>query len=101
MVVPEHMAEVVGRSLAETDIDFTDARRFAGLGDQVTLLQPADTKGLEFDAVVVVEPSEIYGLGDSGPRLLYVVLTRAVQELFVVHAEPLPAILTPDDDLAA
>ena len=44
-------------------------------------------KGLEFDGVVVVEPDEILGDTPRGARLLYVAMTRAVQELaFVTHA---------------
>ncbi|MGH9135843.1 MAG: HelD family protein [Acidimicrobiales bacterium] len=59
----------------------------------VTLLVPDEAKGLEFDAVVVVEPAAIVeSTGDParGSRLLYVALTRAVQELVVVHSRPLP-----------
>ena len=50
-------------------------------------------KGLEFDRVVVVEPGAISDAEPdrrTGLRRLYVVLTRAVSELTVVHAEPLP-----------
>jgi DNA helicase IV len=60
----------------------------------VTVLAPPDAKGLEFDAVVVVEPAAIAGGTAQGLRLLYVALTRAVQELFVVHAAPLPPALS-------
>jgi DNA helicase IV len=56
-----------------------------------TVLAPPEAKGLEFDAVVVVEPAEVAGSTARGLRLLYVALTRAVQELVVVHARPLPA----------
>ncbi len=66
----------------------------AGRAD-VTVLDPPDAKGLEFDAVVVVEPAAIAGDTPRGLRLLYVALTRAVQELVVVHARPLPAGLRP------
>ncbi|WP_166021134.1 HelD family protein [Streptomyces chilikensis] len=55
---------------------------------RVVLVDPRGAKGLEFDSVVVVEPSG-FGLSD-----LYVALTRATQRLAVVHAEPLPAALT-------
>jgi DNA helicase IV len=55
-----------------------------------TVLEPTDVKGLEFDAVVVVEPAAIAAGTPRGQRLLYVALTRAVQELVVVHADPLP-----------
>jgi DNA helicase IV len=65
----------------------------APLDGTVTLLDPPEAKGLEFDAVVVVEPALIAGDTARGLRLLYVALTRAVQELVVVHAEPLPAPL--------
>ena len=59
----------------------------------ITLLDPPDAKGLEFDAVVVVEPAIIAGDTARGLRLLYVALTRAVQELVVVHADLLPRAL--------
>ncbi|MDH6224894.1 DNA helicase IV [Streptomyces sp. MJP52] len=54
---------------------------------RVVLVDPRGAKGLEFDSVVVVEPSG-FGLSD-----LYVALTRATQRLAVVHGEPLPAAL--------
>ncbi|GAA5168029.1 HelD family protein [Ornithinimicrobium tianjinense] len=53
-------------------------------------------KGLEFDQVVVVEPASIAAAEPderTGLRRLYVVLTRAVTGLTVVHADPLPAPL--------
>jgi DNA helicase IV len=59
-----------------------------------TVLVPPDAKGLEFDAVVVAEPAAIAGGTAEGLRLLYVALTRAVQELVVVHARPLPSALS-------
>ena len=53
-------------------------------------LTPGAAKGLEFDAVVVVEPAAILAAGVAD---LYVALTRATQRLGIVHAEPLPAAL--------
>ena len=47
-------------------------------------------KGLEFDAVVVAEPAAIVDAEARGRNRLYVVLTRAVSTLHVVHARPLP-----------
>jgi DNA helicase IV len=60
-----------------------------------TVVAPDEAKGLEFDAVVVVEPAAIGSSLDeaSNLRLLYVALTRAVQELVVLHTAPLPAAL--------
>ncbi|MFF6997403.1 HelD family protein [Streptomyces sp. NPDC008313] len=51
----------------------------------VVLLDPRQAKGLEFDAVLVVEP------GSFGTSDLYVALTRATQSLGVLHTGTLPA----------
>ncbi|MEQ7127138.1 UvrD-helicase domain-containing protein [Actinopolymorpha sp. B11F2] len=50
-------------------------------------------KGLEFDTVVVAEPSRIVEAEPRGLHRLYVVLTRAVTSLHVIHATPLPSAL--------
>lgn len=41
----------------------------------------SETKGLEFDAVLVVEPERILADGPRGAAELYVALTRATQRL--------------------
>ena len=50
-------------------------------------------KGLEFDAVVVVDPAAIAAAEPRGLHRLYVVLTRAVSTLVVLHRDDLPAQL--------
>ena len=55
---------------------------------------PSQTKGLEFDAVLVVEPERIIADGPRGAAELYVALTRATQRLGVLHQGPLPYALT-------
>jgi DNA helicase IV len=50
-------------------------------------------KGLEFDAVVLVEPVTIATRAPHGVRLLFVALTRAVQHLTIAHSRPLPHVL--------
>jgi DNA helicase IV len=59
----------------------------------LVVLSARFAKGLEFDAVVVVEPAEIVASDTHGVRLLFVALTRAVQHLALAHAEPLPDVL--------
>ncbi|MEV4238307.1 MULTISPECIES: RNA polymerase recycling motor ATPase HelR [unclassified Nocardia] len=54
----------------------------------------SETKGLEFDAVLVVEPERILAEGPRGAAELYVALTRATQRLGVLHQGPLPQALT-------
>jgi DNA helicase IV len=91
VIVPPDRAEAIGAALDGASVTFGTGAR-GGLGGVVTLLEPPEAKGLEFDAVVVVEPSKVYG-DDRGGRLLYIALTRAVQELAIVHAAPLPSAL--------
>jgi DNA helicase IV len=50
-------------------------------------------KGLEFDAVVVLDPAAIVAAEPRGLHRLYVVLTRAVSALVVLHRGDLPAPL--------
>jgi DNA helicase IV len=54
----------------------------------------SETKGLEFDAVLVVEPARILADGPRGAAELYVALTRATQRLGVLHRDPLPRELS-------
>ncbi|HEY8534575.1 MAG TPA: ATP-binding domain-containing protein [Micromonospora sp.] len=56
---------------------------------EVTVAHPNVARGLEFDAVIVVEPADFpQNLGRHG--LLYTALTRANRELVVLHTKPLP-----------
>lgn len=67
-----------------------------GVGRPVTVVGSEAAKGLEFDAVVVVEPSAIVAERAeraAGLRLLYVALTRPTQHLSVVSSTALPAAL--------
>jgi DNA helicase IV len=66
---------------------------------EVPLFGPESVKGLEFDGVIVVNPHDILSeatdmdVTERGARLLYVAMTRAVQELhFVTDADPPPVL---------
>ena len=73
--------------------DFADAIH-ATLGAGINLLDLHVAKGLEFDAIVVVEPAAILReRPDGGVGGLYTALTRATRALSIVHAEPLPDAL--------
>jgi superfamily I DNA/RNA helicase len=57
-------------------------------------------KGLEFDAVIVVEPAEILAARPDGGRGgLYTALTRSTRALAIVHAAELPVPLADAADL--
>ncbi|MBD0323672.1 MAG: ATP-binding domain-containing protein, partial [Aldersonia sp.] len=60
---------------------------------QVSVTTVHDAKGLEFDAVFIVEPERILAESPRGMNDLYVALTRATQRLGVLHSTPLPEVL--------
>lgn len=62
--------------------------------ERVTVVPASLAKGLEYDHVIVVEPAAIVAAEPRGLHRLYVVLTRAVSRLSVLHNEPLPDALT-------
>lgn len=61
------------------------------LDREVAVLTVEDAKGLEFDAVVLVEPGAILAAGPRGAGDLYVAMTRPTRRLHTVHHLPLPA----------
>ena len=54
---------------------------------RVRVLDPLSTKGLEWDATVVVDPDEIVRESPGGIRTLYVVLTRAAHRMSVLRSQ--------------
>ncbi|MEY9992382.1 DNA helicase IV [Streptomyces sp. V4I8] len=89
----------VGVVAADGDVDqVTEALRAAGIeaggadqtGERVTVVPASVVKGLEYDHVVAVEPAAIVEAEERGLHRLYVVVTRAVAGLEVVHGRPLP-----------
>ncbi|MYU04768.1 AAA family ATPase [Streptomyces sp. SID8366] len=60
------------------------------LGARLALVPASVAKGLEYDHVIAVEPAAVTEAEERGAHRLYVVLTRAVSRLDVVHGRPLP-----------
>jgi len=106
-----HVAVVTSTRTAATELTATLTRELAGSGitirqghnqrfafePGVTVTNAAQIKGLEFDAVLVVQPDEsAYPCrGDDGRRRLYTVLTRAKTELVLVVIGQPTALLDP------
>lgn len=65
----------------------------SALDSPAVLMTAAQSKGLEFDAVLVVEPTAILAAHTRGVNDLYVAITRATKTLGVIHSEELPAML--------
>jgi DNA helicase IV len=74
--------------------ELTDDGEEAG---RVAVVPATLAKGLEFDAVVVVDPAAIVAAEPRGLHRLYVVLTRAVSTLVVLHRGDLPVPLVEGD----
>ncbi|TCC28511.1 HelD family protein [Kribbella sindirgiensis] len=75
----------------------SDALKAAGIetsaadGDGRVAVVPASlAKGLEYDHVIALEPAEIVAAETRGLNRLYVVLTRAVSRLDILHSRDLP-----------
>lgn len=56
--------------------------------ERLKVVGSLDSKGLEYDAVVLVEPGELITESTTGRRVLYVALTRATQRLVVLASDP-------------
>lgn len=68
------------------------------LSSAINLVTPEDAKGLEFDAVIVVDPALILEM-PHGERMLYIALTRTTTHLDVVYPSgSLPAVLGGGDE---
>ncbi|MGI8946486.1 MAG: HelD family protein [Ornithinimicrobium sp.] len=61
------------------------ARVVGGYADRVVLADPLSSKGLEYDATVVLDPEEIVRESPGGARMLYVALTRAAHRMTVLR----------------
>jgi DNA helicase IV len=91
VIVPDVRASATlellqGTGIAAEELD-------ADADPRVSVVPASQAKGLEFDSVVLLEPAEIVAAEPSRPaglRRLYVVLTRAVSHLVVLHDAPLP-----------
>jgi len=92
VLAPTSLVGELALALDDAGYHAIDPRR-DGLGSPLSLLPVDLANGLEFDAVVVVEPSTIADESSQGLRALYVALTRPTRRLVVVHARPLPACL--------
>ncbi|KAK1179644.1 AAA family ATPase [Streptomyces sp. NBS 14/10] len=79
--VAAHPGELLGVICADTRLDELTS---AGIARQARLVPASEARGLEFDAVVVVDPDEIIAARSGGERDLYVALTRATKRLCTI-----------------
>jgi len=92
VIFPPSMHEVLADGMRAAGVAFGEPEQ-NGLDEAITLVPVTVVKGLEFDSIIVVEPSGIVAESAQGLRALFVALTRATKRLTIVHADPLPEVL--------
>jgi DNA helicase IV len=90
VIAPDSLIDGVETLLTER-FGAAVGRGAGGLVSEVSIVTPQDAKGLEFDAVIVVDPAAIVAASERGAGALYVSMTRATQRLTLVSSGPLPA----------
>jgi DNA helicase IV len=100
VIVPELRLDDLGKAVSSVLPD-------TALGADPDLTSPAvvltvrQAKGLEFDCVLIADPAQILAESPRGLNDLYVALTRATQQVGVVHPGEIPAVLTRLEPLSA
>jgi DNA helicase IV len=95
VLVPADLLDQLGAELAAAlpGAVAVAAGEDTDLESPVSVLTVRQSKGLEFDTVLVVNPDRIIAESPRGLNDLYVALTRATRSLGVVHSRPLPELL--------
>jgi DNA helicase IV len=84
-------ADALARSLGAALPADTVGQGTTAIDAPLAVLDPRQSKGLEVDIAIVVEPAAIVAASPRGVNDLYVALTRPTQRLVIVHAGELPA----------
>ena len=99
VIVPTARLEELGAVVSEV-LPGTALGADPDLTSPVVVLTVPQAKGLEFDCVLIADPAGLLGESPRGLNDLYVALTRATQQLGVVHTGPLPDVLRRLNSLA-
>ncbi|MGY5031729.1 HelD family protein [Streptomyces sp. 900116325] len=92
VLVPDGRRDELGAAVAESVPDAVYGDE-PDLESRVVVLGVRQAKGLEFDAVLIADPTEILARSARGLNDLYVALTRATQRLGIIHGGQVPAVL--------
>jgi hypothetical protein len=93
VVCADDAVPAVVRLLAGAGLPAAELADDGSAAGRVAVVPATLAKGLEFDAVVVADPAAIVAAEPRGLNRLYVVLTRAVSTLVVLHRDDLPVAL--------
>lgn len=85
VIIPRSLWHLMTDEFARQGVKWNDSGA-GSLGQGINLVTASESKGLEFDAVVVTSPQLIVEEDSNGFRLLYIALTRTTRYLTIVHA---------------
>jgi DNA helicase IV len=92
VIVPAALAAQLGSAVSAA-LPGTAIGADPDLTSPVVVLTVKQAKGLEFDCVLIADPARLLAESPRGLNDLYVALTRATQQVGVVHPGPLPDVL--------
>src|ERR1700739_3154640 len=92
VIVPAALAGQLGAAVSAA-LPGTAIGADPDLTSPVVCLTGKQAKGLEFDCVLIADPARLLAESPRGLNDLYVALTRATQQVGVVHPGQLPAVL--------
>ncbi|WP_424190394.1 HelD family protein [Actinokineospora sp. G85] len=92
VLVPESLVDEIGDAVAAA-VPGAAVGEHPELESAVAVLTVRQSKGLEFDSVLLVEPATVLAESARGMNDLYVALTRATQRLAIVHTGQIPPVL--------
>ncbi|MFJ8821364.1 HelD family protein [Streptomyces sp. NPDC102467] len=98
LIAADARCAALGAALEEAGLTYLAPGEETTADSRLTLVPASLAKGLEYDYVVLDEPSALVSAEPderTGLRRLYVALTRAVSGLTVTHETPLPELLAP------
>lgn len=97
VIAPAEHFDSLRKAFNQHDVQWDDST-VGGLGRSINLVTPEISKGLEFDAVIIVDPLRIYETDKRwGARLLYIALTRTTRYLdAIAPSGEVPQILRGD-----
>jgi DNA helicase IV len=93
VIVPDGVADELGGAVSAA-LPGTAIGADPDLTSPVVVLTVKQAKGLEFDCVLIADPAGMLAESPRGLNDLYVGLTRATQQVGVVHEGPLPGVLS-------
>jgi DNA helicase IV len=92
VIVPASLADQLGAAVTAA-LPGTAIGADPDLTSPVVVLTVKQAKGLEFDCVLIADPAQLLAESPRGLNDLYVALTRATQQVGVVHPGRLPDVL--------